>query len=133
MMLLFVPFQAPTTKRLSSSIEHHHPPITMRFSVATSLALLARLAVADFDLYSGQNLALGEGNNADVWFTLNAEPDCTTAWNAEYHFDTDDVSGRKLGIRCEGDGCQGTNDPAGIDVLEMHFTNEPYLHFSKTP
>lgn len=103
----------------------------MRSLVTTTFALLASLAVADFDLYAGSNLAAGEGNNADVWFTLDGEPDCITAWLAEYHFDQSDVSGTKLGVRCEGSGCWGTNDPADIDVLEMHFTNEPFYHWSK--
>lgn len=44
--------------------------------------------------------------------------------------DRDDVSGNKLGMRCEG-GCYLDNDPETIETLEMNFIEDD-AHWSKS-
>jgi hypothetical protein len=98
---------------------------------------------ADFDLYSGYGyvgtgVVIGLGGQPEApyfahnWHVFGGEPDCKDAWRAKTFPDTDDVSGEKIGVRCQPfSACWGNGDPAGIDVLEMHFLNDPFLHFSK--
>ncbi|KAJ4296261.1 hypothetical protein N0V90_006306 [Kalmusia sp. IMI 367209] len=43
---------------------------------------------------------------------------------------SDDVSGNKKGVRCEGQGCVADFDPGSITVMEMHFGNRPLLHWT---
>jgi len=105
-------------------------PATMHFSFAVTTALLG-LASANFDLYVGADNGLGTGNQFSTWWIHEAPPDCNRVTNHAEMWDTlDDVSGRMLGIRCEGVGCH-RNQPENVDVLEMHFSNNPLYHWSK--
>jgi hypothetical protein len=105
-------------------------PATMRFSFAVATALLG-LASANFDLYAGADNMLGSGNQFSTWYIHEAPPDCNRVTNhAEMWDEIDDVSGDKRGIRCEGMGCH-RYQPENVDVLEMHFSNNPLYHWSK--
>lgn len=90
---------------------------------------------ADFDLYQGFVNIVGGSNQhyyADHWYVFGGEPSCDDAWGANTYGDSDDVSGSKTGVRCRGGGCWGNTDPANIDLVEMHFSNNPLYHFSKS-
>ncbi|KAK5653274.1 hypothetical protein OQA88_9173 [Cercophora sp. LCS_1] len=105
----------------------------MRFTttIAASLALLTRLASADFDVYAGTTNSVGEGHFAETWYIFQGEPNCNDAWNAKEYYESDDVSGKyRTGFRCEGKGCWGTNNPGDIEELEMHFSNNPLFHWT---
>ena len=102
----------------------------MRFSLPIVAAIVG-LASADFDLYIGQDNAI-PGIQIDTFWVFNNEPDCNQVNSWEYHDGRDDVSGDKRGVRCEGKGCKN-NNPLEIDLIEMHFSNNPLLHFSKPP
>jgi hypothetical protein len=90
---------------------------------------------ANFDLYAGYVTIYGGSNQqphyAEKWFAFNGEPSCNDAWAAKSYSLSDDVSGDKTGVRCVGHGCFGNTDPAGIRIVEMHFSNNPRYHWSK--
>ncbi|KAK5651455.1 hypothetical protein OQA88_12462 [Cercophora sp. LCS_1] len=101
----------------------------MRFSFAIMTAI-ASLASANFDLYVAQDAGLGAGNQFFGWTIHPAEPDCNRVLNhAEFYHDQDDLSGRTIGVRCEGQGCH-RNQPENVNVLEMHFSNKPLYHWT---
>lgn len=62
---------------------------------------------------------------------------CPDAKTTRLFDDMQDVSGNKIGIRCEGSGCRryrgddSAYDPSNIDIMEMHLSNTPGLHWSK--
>ena len=62
---------------------------------------------------------------------------CPDPKNTRLFDDMRDVSGDKVGIRCEGSGCrqyrgdESLYDPSNIDVMEMHLSNTPGLHWSE--
>jgi hypothetical protein len=91
---------------------------------------------ANFDIYSGWvNQAAvypkySDPYYQDLWFVFDGEPDCDMAWRVPTYHDVEDVSGTKLGVRCEGSGCSGFGNPAQVSVVEMHFRNDPLLHWS---
>lgn len=100
----------------------------MRFSFALAAALLG-LTNADFDLYVGDDVSPGFAFN--VWYIHQSPPDCNRVTNhARSYTESDDVSGRTLGVRCEGMGCH-RNQPENVDQLEMHFSNKPLYHWSE--
>ncbi|RYP31770.1 hypothetical protein DL767_005590 [Monosporascus sp. MG133] len=85
---------------------------------------------ANFDLYHG--VAGAQSYYDDVWQIFDTDPDCNQVYNTDYYLDSNDVSGNKIGVRCEDSngGCGGNVDPIGIDVVEMHFSNNPLYHFT---
>ncbi|KAK4096695.1 hypothetical protein N658DRAFT_489752 [Parathielavia hyrcaniae] len=102
----------------------------------TSLVMLlsCNTAVkANFDLYSGWvNIIGGSGQHhySEHWTVFGSEPNCDQAWGAKTYGDTDDVSGDKTGVRCRTNGCHGQTNPHNIEVLEMHFSNNPLYHWT---
>ncbi len=98
------------------------------------LALSCGTAVhANFDLYSGSEDWAGYQGIVDhrpKWFVFDGPPDCNMAWRVPRYDPRSDVSGDKIGVRCEGGGCSPGADPAGVSVVEMHFRNDPLLHWS---
>ena len=114
--------------------------LTMNLRSPFPLALLGLLLScgsvvhANFDIYVGwgNTIAWTKFENpsfTDAWWIFDGEPDCNMAWRVQSFPDSDDVSGGKLGIRCEGT-CGIHDSPWGISVLEMHFRNNPLLHWS---
>jgi hypothetical protein len=105
----------------------------MQFTQISIVALAALLQAvrADFDLYRIGISSSGIGGNGEGW---QVYPDSWTCGDAVDWIwrDSDDVSGSKYGVRCEGDGCgraDGT-DPADIDTIEMNFNSDEY-HWSE--
>ncbi|KAK3386691.1 hypothetical protein B0H63DRAFT_447608 [Podospora didyma] len=105
-----------------------------KLTVAIIFLSYGSAVLADFDLYGGFiNYADGTQARsfyADMWQIFDHDPDCNDISNFRWFFDTDDVSGNKIGVRCEGDNCSGNGDPNKIDVVEMHFANDPLFHFT---
>jgi hypothetical protein len=102
-----------------------------------SFFALLPLATANFDVYyvlSIFNCGFGQCPVIrDVFYIFDSDPDCAEVtknpgWGSE-----DDVSGNKVGVRCKGRGCWDAADPSGVDLMEMHFTNNPIFHWSKSP
>jgi len=118
-----------------------HPPLAfskhhkMKLQLSSLLlALSCGTAVhANFDLYSGTEGWVGfQGitSYSGKWFVFDGEPDCNMAWRVPRYNPSSDVSGDKIGVRCEGDGCSPEADPARVALVEMHFRNDPLLHWS---
>lgn len=111
----------------------------MKFSLAQSAALLALLpagALANFDLYSSvQTDIFGAAGAQQMWHIFEAEPDCNNVdHDGSWWYTSDDVSGEKTGVRCEGRGCNSNQEgeSGDIDILEMNFHGtDPVYHFSK--
>ncbi|KAI1840405.1 hypothetical protein JX265_007206 [Neoarthrinium moseri] len=102
----------------------------MNILLAAILAL-ATVTLANFDLYVGSQSHFLEPVVFTVWQIFEAEPDCRQVWDTVYYEDSEDVSGTKAGVRCEGDGCLGGADPVAITTLEMNFHGEdPIYHWT---
>lgn len=104
----------------------------------TSLVVLLSLTSAvnaNFDLYSGfYNNGPGSIQNPTqgVWYIFDSDPSCNDVLHTQLYERTNDVSGTKLGVRCVGAGCLGDPSPTEIEVIEMHFSNNPLFHWSKS-
>jgi hypothetical protein len=108
----------------------------MKTSTLASLAalfLFNSVVTANFDLFSGYYAYIaGEfSHERPMWQVFASDPDCNTVYNTPNYRDLQDVSGTKIGVRCEGYGCSSSADPSTIDTLEMHFDNNPLWHWSK--
>lgn len=104
-------------------------PAYLAYTIA--LTLIVQLAAADFSIYRLD--VLGPGSNGP-WKLFNNDATCgelqdRVAWGA-----SKDVSGKRLGLRCKGTACDYhvTGNPRDWQELEMHFTNHPLRHFSKS-
>ncbi|KAF5559810.1 hypothetical protein FPHYL_6910 [Fusarium phyllophilum] len=101
----------------------------MKSSAAILLSCVA-FVTANFDLYIGQQTGTTpEGGNEDMWNIYPSDPSCSDVYTARNYFGRDDVSGQ-IGVRCDGAGCFGGNSPADVDVLEMHFGDNPKYHWT---
>jgi hypothetical protein len=101
----------------------------MKFTLA-SIALLASFipsVVANFDVYFIHTDLYDTYN----WGVYDAQPSCETERTTRAWSWRSDVSGDKLGMRCQGSGCAFNAPIENIDVLEMNFNNNPVLHWSK--
>lgn len=102
----------------------------MKFSLAVLAPLAALTGVnANFDLYrtEAHDLFGGVGQG---WGVFPSDPSCSNVANSKSYGVSGDVSGNKKGVRCQGDcGMGGRAD--GINVLEMHFSNNPLYHWSE--
>jgi hypothetical protein len=94
-------------------------------NVLALLAPLLPVCNANFDLY----MTLFEDAILD-WSVYQNDPNESTVRNTGGFQRLNDVSGWKIGIRCVG-WCNTDDRPGGIEVLEMHFRNNPLLHWSK--
>lgn len=103
----------------------------MKCSTFIALFSFSFAVIADFDMYHGKWMVLGEFEvDRDIWQIFQTDPNCDQAWNTAVTDDSYDVSGNKLGVRCVGSGCDGSNDPWDIDLVEMHYSNNPLYHWS---
>lgn len=107
-------------------------------SVVLSLAALAPLVRANFHIYWASQQATisfgGDNEPTEGWTVFESDPDCKEVRDARFWTNKGDLSGKSkssLGVRCEG-GCGPGGSPSDIDVLEMHFNNDPYHHFSES-
>ncbi|KAL2024989.1 hypothetical protein VTK56DRAFT_3688 [Thermocarpiscus australiensis] len=98
-------------------------PLPSTFLVVLSYISAAK---ANFDLYAANE----PYQNINLWTIFDTDPDCGTVWSSPVYYPSDDVSGDKTGVRCEGTGCQMYQDPVSIDVVEMHFSNNPLYHWT---
>jgi hypothetical protein len=103
-------------------------------TITIVLAALLQAANADFDLYRVGLGGTGISGNSEGWQVYEQDTaNCDSALDWIWR-DSDDVSGGKFGVRCEGDGCgrgfEEANNPENIEVLEMNFNREEH-HWSK--
>jgi hypothetical protein len=104
----------------------------MKIFLAT-IAALAPVAYANFDLYVDTQASWASPEAYTYWSIYEAEPYYNQVINSPAYGDSDDVSGTKSGVRCEGDGCQGGIAPYSITTLEMNFHgDDPVYHWSKS-
>jgi hypothetical protein len=100
------PATLPPVFRRQMTMTLRLPPLPLTLLV---LLLSYGSAVnANFDIYSGWGLTVAwekfeEPHTSDAWWIFDGEPDCNMDWRVTPFVDRDDVSGTKLGIRCEGD------------------------------
>jgi hypothetical protein len=95
----------------------------MHFSAVLSVAVLAQVSLADFYLFR-----VKAGDDYGYQISDVDNPNCEelgprTPWYPA----KSDVSGDKLGIRCDGDGCSESNvcrerEPFGIAALTCRYT-----------
>ncbi|KAM7187848.1 hypothetical protein V8F20_010807 [Naviculisporaceae sp. PSN 640] len=107
----------------------------MHFSISTiavaALSLLPGAALANFDIYRvKRTVPYAQGGVDVIWQIFSTPPSCDQALNSGYFEDKRDVSGNKIGVRCEGSGCSQTKPPGDISILEMHFSNSPLHHWT---
>ncbi|KAF4993565.1 hypothetical protein FGRMN_6425 [Fusarium graminum] len=105
----------------------------MKFTVLAT-ALLATLlppAQADFDIFMIERK--GSGNPGEKRWQIwdRARPNTCTSVFDRYSFrDSQDVSGRKMGVRCKG-ACGYLGPTRDIEQLEMNFRPiDPVFHFT---
>jgi hypothetical protein len=95
---------------------------------AFMLAALLPLCSANFDLYH-EYFAMNDGEGI-VWKVFQNHPSRDEVLSTGGFEVSRNVSGRKIGVRCVG-WCDHGDRPGGIEVLEMHFRNNPLYHWSK--
>ncbi|KAI9150520.1 hypothetical protein HJFPF1_10291 [Paramyrothecium foliicola] len=106
----------------------------MQLPTFSSIALLAATALlpaaqANFDIYRVEVTWINRA--AITWQVWEAAPSCQFVWDNMHFFeDRSDVSGNKIGVRCKGSGCKAIAPIENIEQLEMHFANNPLLHFT---
>ncbi|KAF2440891.1 hypothetical protein P171DRAFT_475406 [Karstenula rhodostoma CBS 690.94] len=64
------------------------------------------------------------------WSVLPHDWVCRDVLDARRLVDRKDVSGNKLGVRCNGDGCINDHSTDNLDLIEMHWTNIPLFHWT---
>jgi hypothetical protein len=79
----------------------------MQLSAFLSLAALAQVTFANFDIYRVS--AVANVNNIDYGFQIFPnDPSCDNVANTPWYGAKSNVGGNTLGVRCSGDGCDGT-------------------------
>ncbi|KAF9730330.1 hypothetical protein PMIN06_011461 [Paraphaeosphaeria minitans] len=102
----------------------------------------ALLVAADFDIY----LVMRQPPARPPWtvgiinwqFLDPNQNSCPDPAHTRLFNSHDDVSGNKIGVRCdswgqrEHNGCYAgdDNDPANIDAMEMHLSDTPKFHYT---
>lgn len=98
------------------------------------LLALLHLGAANFDVYQIQEINAVDGSIFQEWTVFPDKPDCNEVFNypTEYWLDKDDVSGKKINVRCEPpQGCS-SGKAERIDILEMNFNDKyPVYHWSE--
>lgn len=106
-------------------------------AIALAVSTLLPAAHANFDIYRVKSVRpYAQGGTEIGWQMFPSDPSCEAAVKAaltnRWWPDLDDVSGNKLGIRCEGKGCALDASPEDIDILEMNSANPNSVqHYSK--
>ncbi|KAF1965797.1 hypothetical protein BU23DRAFT_560828 [Bimuria novae-zelandiae CBS 107.79] len=100
---------------------------------AMMVILIAQLVSGSFDIYYLKRNT--KGSPTEGWQVLDAsQKSCPDLHTTRLFPKRRDVSGNKIGVRCDGKGCwsgaAGGGDPSDIDILEMHFSNTPQLHWT---
>jgi hypothetical protein len=93
------------------------------------------VAKANFDVYYELNVFNvwpGGPYIGDYFRIFDADPDCAAVGKSVAYSASNDVSGNKIGVHCSGGGCWDRAPPEGVDKMEMHFTNNPLFHWSKS-
>lgn len=114
----------------------------MRLSTASSATVLAMIvpnALCDFSLYAagvGGNGISGNSNGWQVYPKTNGVIKCSDALEWIWG-DSDDVSGGKYGVRCDGadHSCARSASGKGIEELEINArqsSKDTDPHFSKS-
>lgn len=106
----------------------------MKFVSTTIITWTALLQAtnANFDVYMSGIGGNGISGNAWGYTVYDSPPGCDGAMDWIWR-SSDDVSGGKYGVRCEGsnDGCDASGDPGDIDVMEFNFNSDDY-HWSES-
>ncbi|KAK3369597.1 hypothetical protein B0T24DRAFT_596320 [Lasiosphaeria ovina] len=98
----------------------------MKFLAILAIAThLAAPALADFFIYQGLESYIDVGA-FNTYSFFRGPPDCNDVNNAPRYDESDDVSGDKQGVACDGRGCWQAN-PDDIDRLEF---NTRFGHFT---
>ncbi|GKT64267.1 hypothetical protein ColTof4_06667 [Colletotrichum tofieldiae] len=99
--------------------------------VVASFMAFAPVCKANFDVYLNRLYNLGPGGSEghQAWTIFDSDPSCQQVNNAITYGHYGDVSGRQTGVRCVGD-CAMEGRADGIQVLEMHFSNNPLYHWT---
>jgi hypothetical protein len=83
----------------------------MRFSIlCLSLASVAQVTFAAFDIYRVD--ATYHGGNHDYGYQIfetDKRPTCDDVTSTAWYGAKNDVSGNKLGVACDGEGCKDNN------------------------
>jgi hypothetical protein len=101
-------------------------PLVILATLLTSL----HLSKADFYVWA-VDIQDFWGGQSEGYAVYAGDPSCADvgrvgSWNKQ-----SDVSGRKTGVRCNGN-CGLGEDPDGITQFEMHWTNNPLFHWSES-
>ncbi|GJC91479.1 hypothetical protein CH63R_01455 [Colletotrichum higginsianum IMI 349063] len=100
----------------------------MKFTaIIAPLLALVPVCTANFDIYMNNAWTVQGGSTG--WTIFEADPPCGQVNNAIIYGNYGDVSGSYIGVRCVGD-CFPSNRPDGIQILEMHFNNNPLYHWT---
>lgn len=108
----------------------------MKYSGASIIVLagLMQATLADFNIYRVGLGGTGISGNAEGWQVYMGDANCDNAIDWIWR-DSDDVSGGKYGVRCDGEdnacGRAEDDDPSNIDILEMNFNSDD-RHWSKS-
>ncbi|OAG12332.1 uncharacterized protein CC84DRAFT_112811 [Paraphaeosphaeria sporulosa] len=96
-------------------------------AVTIAVATLLHSVNANFDLYRVGLGGTGVSGNGEGWQAYEAEANCDNKLDW-YWVDSEDVSGGKYGVRCEGDGCGRSqdDDDKSLDVIEMNFNRDEH-------
>lgn len=133
MLFPFLDFSLPIfTHIFSINITRRINPfniIAMKLTTSALALSWVSLVTANFDIYLGVEHIYFDAIRTPILQIFDADPDCDNVEGAYQYVGQggSDVS-NTIGYRCSGD-CGGRAD--GIDQLEMHFSREPYYHFSK--
>ncbi|KAK4646082.1 hypothetical protein QC761_207195 [Podospora bellae-mahoneyi] len=104
---------------------------------AITLATLTPLVTANFDIYMAEEKTTVGGPQVwPMWHIFDTDPTCDDLADNPNYLGSDDVSGNKVGVRCESSSdpfnCAVQHYPAdGIDVLEMNFHSDPPVYHWK--
>jgi len=97
---------------------------------AVALTTFTHLASANFDIYMADERTTIP-QTWPMWHIFDTDPTCADLENNPNYLGSDDVSGDKVGVRCDSSSdpynCAVQGYPAdGIDVLEMNFAGSTY-------
>jgi len=79
----------------------------MKLLAFMSLAALAQVTFANFDIY---RVNAASGSTAEYGYQIfSNDPSCYNVSATSWYGARTDVSGNNIGVRCNGDGCNGNN------------------------
>ena len=92
---------------------------------AATAALMSPFAAADWYLYESTTILAADGTDSTQFQFFSGPPSCSDVLKGDMFDPSDDVSGKKQGIRCKG--CSAWGDSINPTEVEI---NENTGHFS---